>query len=375
MSNGGPDVRVLIAGGGTGGHVYPAIAIAQAIRRQRPGAAIRFAGTRNHIEWSAVPEAGFEIAPVSARGLQRGSLTNTLAIPFSLLRGFWQSMRIIQRFKPDVALGTGGYVSAPVLWMASRLRVPVVIQEQNAFPGKTNKMLASGARRIHIAFEGAASYFPDGRCVVSGNPTRPEFAAITREAARRTLDLSPDAKVLFVTGGSGGSLAMNEAMASVADELKQRGTLNVLWQTGRRYYEKYRHLADDGTGARNGFRILPFVDDMPAAFAAADVALCRSGAITCSELAVTGTPAILVPSPNVAGDHQTFNARAVEAAGGAVIIPESELQAKLLDVVDELLGDGSRLQEMSERLKAHAKPDAAEEIADDVLRVAAEGRA
>ncbi len=370
MGSGSTDGRILITGGGTGGHVYPAIAIAQAIRRQRPGVAIQFAGTRDHIEWRAVPEAGFDIAPVSARGLQRGSITNTLAIPFSLLRGFWQSMRLIQRFKPDVAIGTGGYVSAPVLWIATRLGVPVVIQEQNAFPGKTNKMLASGARRIHIAFEAAASYFPEGRCVVSGNPTRPEFAAITRGAARRQLGLSAEARVLFVTGGSGGSLALNEAMAAVAGDLAARDDLHVIWQTGPRYYEKYQHLARSS----DRLRIQPFVDDMPAAFAAADVALCRSGAITCSELEVTGTPAILVPSPNVANDHQTFNARAVESAGGATILPESELQARLLDVLDELLEDEARLRMMSQRLKENAKPDAAEEIAADVLRVAAEAK-
>ena len=360
-------IRILLAGGGTGGHVYPAIAIARAIEKAHPNVMIRFAGTRENMEWRAVPAAGYPITPISARGLQRAQLLHNLGIPFVVVKGLIESRRLIREFDPHVVVGTGGYVSAPVLWAASRMSRPVVIQEQNAFPGKANRALASRARRIHVAFKEAESAFPAGRCVLSGNPTRPELQTATREAGRKLFDLPADAHVLLVFGGSGGSAALNRAMIlNVRRLLHDDPLLHILWQTGRRYYPEYRTMS----GVDERLTVLEYIDRMPMAYAAADVALCRSGAITCSELEVTGTPAILVPSPNVAGGHQTWNAKSIAGDGAAILLPESELEQRLQSEVREIMADEGRRGEMEKRMLARARPGAAAAIAVDVLKVA-----
>ena len=354
--------RILLAGGGTGGHVYPAIAIAQAIRSLEPMSAIAFAGTRDHLEWNAVPDAGFEIHPITISGFHRRQLLRNAGFPFKLATGLWQSYQLVQDFDADVAVGTGGYVSGPVLWAASMRKRPTVAQEQNAHAGVTNRILGRRAAQVHIAFEEAKSWFPEGRCRISGNPVRKELATkITREAARKALKLPQTAKVLFVFGGSLGSQAINEAMWQVSNQMLSAPDLHIIWQTGNLYYERMRKKEH----AR--LRVMKYVDRMELFYAACDLVLARSGALTCSELLCTATPAVLVPSIHVAEDHQTKNARSMERIGAAMFVPEEDLLNALLIQVPALMADPERRGRMADRARKAAKPQAATTIAKDIL--------
>ena len=363
--------RILLAGGGTGGHAYPAIAIADAVRRKVPEAAIAFAGTKERIEWQAVPKAGYAIHPITVVAFHRKQMARNLLFPFKLLKGFFQSLRLVADFDADVVVGTGGFVSGPVLLAASLRGRPVVLQEQNAFAGVTNKLLARRADKIYIAFEEAKRYFPVQKCILSGNPTRTELRQVDRDEARHFFDIPPEAKLLLVFGGSLGSQAINEAIEAHLDALLEDNTF-VLWQTGALYYDRIRARIDEAgqpalasRGPR--LRLLKYIDRMDFAYAACDLALCRAGAITCSELMLTRTPAVLVPSPNVAEDHQTKNARSMEDAGAAVLLPEPEMDEKLPQMVASLLADVRRRDEMAEAAGRLARPDAADEIAEGVL--------
>ena len=358
--------RILFAGGGTGGHVYPAIAIADAVRDLEPEAEIRFAGTREKMEWEAVPKAGYRIHPITISGLHRGQPFRNLTLPFKLVRSLMESRRLVKRFDPDVAVGTGGYVSGPVLMTASFRGKPIVIQEQNAYAGLTNRFLGKRADRIHVAFLEAKDFLPSEKCVYSGNPTRKDLTRADSVEARRFYDLPPDAFVLVVFGGSLGSRAINDAMSSHVSELLQDENLWIIWQTGRQYFKDVnRRVAEHPR-----LKVLEYVDRMDLTYAAANLAMCRSGAITCSELMVTGTPAILIPSPNVAEDHQTHNARSMANAGAAVLIPEAEMESRLTAEVVALKSNSSRLRKMSEAARAIARPDAASAIARDILAIA-----
>lgn len=358
--------RILFAAGGTGGHVYPAIAVADAIRSLEPEAAVAFAGTRERMEWEAVPKAGYPIYPITVVGLQRKLTVRNLAFPFKLVRGFAQSWDLVGAFDADVVVGTGGFVAGPVLLAASLRGRPIVLQEQNAYAGMTNRLLARRAAEIHIAFPEAERAFPEGKSLLSGNPTRPELRTASRAEARCFFDLPEDATVLLVFGGSLGSEALNAAMEAHRDALLAEENTYVLWQTGARYFDRLRERVP----AHPRLRLLKYIDRMDLAYAAADAALCRAGAVTCSELMVTGTPAVLVPSPNVAEDHQTMNARSMAEAGAAVLLPESELDQALVREAQALLGDAPRRDAMAAAARALARPDAAERIARAVLRLA-----
>ncbi len=359
--------RILLAGGGTGGHVYPAIAIANAIRAIEPEAAIAFAGTEDHLEWDAVPKAGYAIHPITVSGFHRKQPLRNLSFPFKLIKGLAQSWALVGDFDADVAVGTGGYVSGPVLMAASLRKRPVVVQEQNAYAGVTNRLLAKRAAQIHIAFPEAKGWFPAEKCRLSGNPTRAALLEAEHAQARAAFDVPEGASLLFVFGGSLGSLALNTAMEKHLAALLADEDTYVIWQTGKLYYERLRARVEEEEHER--LRLLEYVDRMDLAYAAADLALCRAGAITCSELMVTGTPAILVPSPNVAEDHQTKNAQSMERAGAALLAPETDLDAALVEKAPALLKDAPRRAEMAEAARAAAHPDAAERIARDVLRL------
>lgn len=361
--------RILFAGGGTGGHVYPAIAIADAVRSLVPEAEIAFAGTQARMEWEAVPKAGYPIHPITVSGFQRAQPLRNLTFPFKLMKGFTDSWQLVGRFDPDVAVGTGGYVSGPVLLAASLRGRPLLIQEQNAYAGVTNRLLARRAAHVHVAFEEAKAYLPADKCIYSGNPTRRELRTAERPAGRRFYEVPDEAALLFVFGGSLGSEALNTAMEQHLEALLADDRVYVIWQTGARYYDRLAARVS----AHPRLRLLKYVDRMDLAYAAADLAMCRAGAITCSELMVTGTPAILVPSPNVAEDHQTKNARSMEKAGAALLLPEARLNERLVAAARELLADGARRRRMAEAARRIARPDAAETIARDVLALA--GRA
>jgi len=358
--------HILMVGGGTGGHVYPAIAIADAVRALRPDAQIVFAGTQDRLEARAVPEAGYALHPITAQGLQRGAAASNLLLPIRVVQGLMQSWRLVGAIEPDVAVGTGGYVAAPVLlaaWLRGR---PLLVQEQNAYAGLTNRVLSRLALRVHLAFPEATDWVPTEHAVVSGNPTRQSLRDVDPAAARAALDLPEDGRVVLVMGGSLGSAAINGAIQHTLDFLLAADDVYVMWQTGARYYDD---LMED-VCEHPRLRVVEYIDQMGHAYAAADLVVCRAGALTCSELTVTGTPAVLVPSPNVTADHQTKNARSLERAGAAVRLDEADLDAQLGTVLLDLLDDPDRRAQMADAARERARPDAAETIARDVLALA-----
>jgi UDP-N-acetylglucosamine--N-acetylmuramyl-(pentapeptide) pyrophosphoryl-undecaprenol N-acetylglucosamine transferase len=347
--------RILIAAGGTGGHVYPAIAVANAVKRQVPDSSVAFAGTVDRIEWEAVPRAGYPIYPITAVAISRSSKAANLKVPFKLARGVSQSMRLVKEFDADVVFGAGGFVSGPVglaAWLRGR---PLVLQEQNAFAGMTNRLLGRVADQVHIAFPEAGDAFSEDRSVLSGNPVRAEMMNLDRAAARDKLGLPQDARVVLSFGGSGGSQAMNEALLEGIDDFLKATDAHLIWQTGPRYFERVQASAP--THPR--VRIVEYLHDMPSAYAASDLALCRSGASTCAELLVTGTPSILIPSPNVAEDHQTHNARSLVDAGAAVLLPEAELRADWVSRTAALVNNPESLEAMGAKAMDSSISDAA----------------
>lgn len=362
--------RVLFACGGTGGHVYPAIAIADAIRAEHPAAAIAFAGTRDRMEWTAVPKAGYPIHAITISGFQRGfsanALKRNLSLPYKVLKGLWESMRLVGSFDADVVVGTGGYVSGPVGLAGSVKSRPLVLQEQNAYAGATNKILAKRAETVFLAFEAAKEYFPKNTCVVAGNPVRSDLQNADAAEARNHFDVPEGKTVLLVMGGSLGAGPINDALQTNIEALLKDEKVFVIWQTGNRYFERL----EDEIDAQPRLRLLPYLDRMDLAYAIADAALCRAGAITCSELAVTKTPAVLVPSPNVTADHQTKNAKALSGEGAATLLPESDLNSQFLATVTSLLADPALRTSMQVELARIAKPDAARTIAEHVVALA-----
>ncbi len=358
--------RILMVGGGTGGHAYPAIAIADAIREKAPRAVVEFAGSRSNIEWRIVPEAGYAIHHVSVRGLQRKLSAKNLTMPFVVARGLVEAHALIRHFDADVIVGTGGYVALPVILAARALSRPVVLQEQNAFMGLTNRVGIRFADRIHVAFQEAVPNGMGDRCRLTGNPVRTSLTLPSAEEARRHFDLQDADRVVFMTGGSLGSQAMNEAMAGCVRTLLARRGTAVIWQTGDRYFDRFKESIPEHAN----LRLLRYVSRMDMAYNAADLVVCRAGASTCSELMLTGSAALLIPSPNVAEDHQTRNARSLERAGAAQLLPESELADSFRSTITTLLDDTDRLERMGKEARRLARPDAAADIARDVLELA-----
>ncbi len=327
--------------------------------------AIAFAGTRDRMEWEAVPKAGYPIHAVTVTGFPRALSPKLLAFPFKLLKGLGDSWTLVGGFDPDVVVGTGGYVAGPVGLAASLRGVPLAVQEQNAYAGATNKLLARVADRVFIAFEAAQRYFPAAKCVLTGNPVRADLAGADPAAARAHFGIEDGQRVLLAMGGSLGAGPINEALRTNLDALLADGSLSVVWQTGRGYFADLQSRVQE----HPRLRLLEYLDRMDFAYAAADLAVCRAGAITCSELAVTGTPSVLVPSPNVTADHQTKNAAALADAGAAVLLPEPRL-GEFLPTVQGLLGDADRLAAMQTAALAIARPNAARDIARAVLALA-----
>lgn len=358
--------HILMVGGGTGGHVYPAIAIADAITALRPEARVIFAGTEDRLEARAVPDAGYALHPITAQGVQRSLTAKNLMTPVRVLKGVLESWRLVGAIGVDVAVGTGGYVSGPVLMAAWLRGRPLLIQEQNAYAGVTNRLLAHLAERIHLAFPEAKEWVPAERAVVSGNPTRRSLREADPNEARAALNLPADARVLLVMGGSLGSAALNDVVEAHLSALLAEEDVYVVWQTGTRYHEAIADRMDD----HPQLRLVEYIDRMDRVYAAADLVVCRAGALTCSELMVTGTPAVLVPSPNVVADHQTKNARSMERTGAARLLPEADLTARFVDIVHDLLTDPEARAEMTAAAEEMARPEAAETIARDALTLA-----
>ena len=357
-------LRVLMAGGGTGGHAFPAIAIADEIRR-RSDADIRFVGTRRGVEMRAVPRAGYPIEVVPVIGLRRALSADLLRFPFILAAGLIQTFRAVRRFRPAVVVCTGGYVSGPAGVAAWMLSIPVVVQEQNSFPGLTTRLLSRIAAQVHVTFPASRRYL-GGRGEVSGNPTRVEIGSIGQSEARLRMGLRPDLPTLLVFGGSQGAHAINLIVGQALPALLEGRRLQVLWQTGHLDFESASRLARP---FGDFVTVLAFIDDMAAALGAADLAACRAGATTIADLARAGLPAVFIPLPTAAEDHQTKNARALVSAGAARMISQRDLDGRrLAHAVLELLNDPAGRSAMSERIRAFGVPDAAARIVDAIER-------
>jgi UDP-N-acetylglucosamine--N-acetylmuramyl-(pentapeptide) pyrophosphoryl-undecaprenol N-acetylglucosamine transferase len=360
-------VRILMAAGGTGGHVYPAIAIADAIKEKHPDAEILFAGTRDRMEWTAVPKSGYEISSVWISGFHRRLTPQNLLFPVKLLVSIMQSYKIIKKFKPDAVVACGGFASGPIGWTAAKTGVPLVLQEQNSFPGVTNRMLAKYASRIFTAFDDASEYLPKEKIMIAGNPVRANLAGMDKQEALKQFGFDEHHPTLFVMGGSGGAKSVNDAMLQNLAYLHDELGLQIIWQCGVRYLNELKDTIN--TESLPNLRLLDYIDNMAAAYAVSDLVISRAGAGACSELMLTGKPAVLVPSPHVAGDHQAKNAEAMVADGAAVLLKDEDVQTSLHQVVDALIFDKKELNKMAEKALALAKPNAAAIIADEVLQI------
>ncbi|MBD2767688.1 undecaprenyldiphospho-muramoylpentapeptide beta-N-acetylglucosaminyltransferase [Hymenobacter sp. BT664] len=357
-------LRVIISGGGTGGHIFPAVAIANELRRRRPDTEILFVGANGRMEMTRVPDAGYRIVGLNISGLQRRFTPQNLLFPVRVFRAVRKAGKLIEEFRPDAVVGVGGYASAPVLLAATSRAIPSLIQEQNSYAGLVNKLLARRVNRICVAYEDMDKFFPADRLVLTGNPVRTEIAAGNRAEARQFFGLSPDQKTLLVIGGSLGARTLNLATAAALPRLREAG-VQLLWQTGQLYFPEAQRQAQAQPGGN--LQALEFIQRMDLAYAAADVVVSRAGALSVSELCLTGKAAILVPSPNVAEDHQTKNALALVSKGAAVLITDEHAPARLYDEALRLLADTERQQQLSARVQELARPNATTAIVDELL--------
>lgn len=359
----------MISGGGTGGHIFPALAIAQAVREREEGTRFLFVGAEGRMEMEKVPAAGFAIEGLPIRGFQRGSIVRNLGLPWRLLRSVMKARKLVKEFKPHVAVGVGGYASGPLLAAAQRMGVPTLIQEQNSFPGKTNIHLAKRADRICVAYAGMEKFFPGDKVLLTGNPVRTETVRLTGKRPRgmEHFGLREDAPGLFVTGGSLGARGINRGVEAALPLLKEAG-IQVIWQTGTPYFKQAQEAV--AKLAYADCKVLEFVDRMDLAYAVADLVVARAGAISVSELCLVQKPAILVPLPTAAEDHQTHNARALTDRGAAVLLRDDETAARLGDMVIGLITDKSALERLRLAIAGMGTQNAAEAIAAEVIRLA-----
>jgi len=364
-------VRVLITGGGTGGHVYPGLAVAGAIEALAPGSEVRFAGTSKGVEAVLVPQAGYRFATLPASAFRGMGARARFVFLWNFFLGFFRSVLMLLVWRPRVVLGTGGFVSAPVMLAARVLGIPCALQEQNAIPGSTNRLVGRWARRIYLGFGGAARYFKVDRCLESGNPVRPEFLTGARDAAPAD---GESGHRLLVFGGSRGAATLNAAVREAAATWCARPDLSVLIQTGPTEHEAV--AAEFTGGSADRMLVVPYIDDMASALKRADLVVARAGAMTLAELQCVGRPAVLVPFPFATDDHQLRNAEDCAAAGAAVVLKDDVCDGPaLIRIVDELLDDPVRLGRMATAATALARPRAAEDIATDLLRLAGHGPA
>jgi UDP-N-acetylglucosamine--N-acetylmuramyl-(pentapeptide) pyrophosphoryl-undecaprenol N-acetylglucosamine transferase len=360
--------RLIISGGGTGGHIFPAIAIANAFRERYPDAHILFVGARGRMEMSRVPEAGYEIIGLWISGIQRKLTLSNLLFPLKLVVSYLRALVIVQRFKPHVVIGTGGYASGPMMIAATRSKIPAVIQEQNSFAGLANKQVADKVNKVCVAYEGMEKYFPASKIVLTGNPVRKDILSVSEKAGKGKVHFGfeENHKTLLVIGGSLGARTINESILAEIDKLVDAG-VQVIWQTGKAYYEVvYAQLEKYD---KRKLRVFDFLKEMDLAYAAADVVISRSGALAVSELCIANKPCILVPSPNVAEDHQTKNAMALVQKDAAVMVLDKEAKARLVDEALKLLFDEHRAEKLIGNISALAKPGATEDIVNEIEKL------
>ena len=358
--------KVIISGGGTGGHIFPAIAIANALRKIQPGIEILFVGALGKMEMEKVPAAGYQILGLDIQGINRLSLLKNALLPFKMVKSLLKSRKIIKEFNADVAIGVGGYASGPLLMMANMMDIPTLIQEQNSFAGKTNISLGKRAKRVCVAYEGMEKFFPASKIVLTGNPIRHESVNIQgkREQALASFGLELNKKTILVTGGSLGAGTLNDCIKLNLQKLDHAG-VQVIWQCGGYYFD--RLTKEIGDNLPSCIKLMPFVQDMSMAYAACDLTIARAGAGTISELCIVGKPAVLVPSPSVAEDHQTKNALSLVNKSAAIMIKDQEAREVLVDNELNLLQKTDKIIELGKNIKELALQDADEVIAKEVL--------
>ena len=362
-------MKIIIAGGGTGGHVFPAIAIANAVKAKDPSADILFVGAQGKLEMEKVPVAGYKIIGLWISGIQRKFTIKNFLFPFKLIHSVLKSKQIVKEFQPDVVIGVGGYASGPILRAANEVGIPTVLQEQNSFAGITNKILARKASAICVAYEGMEKFFPADKIKLTGNPLRSDVTLISdkRKKALEYFGLDPDKKTLAILGGSGGALTLNEAMGGAYDFLSHQTNVQVIWQCGRYYYDRFKTCK---VVELDQVEIIPFTDRMDYIYACADVIIARSGALTVSELCLIGKPVILVPSPNVAEDHQTKNAMSLVEKNAALLVKDVDARNILIEKSIALLNNERLCISLSTEIKKLAKPNASDDIADIIIKLA-----
>lgn len=364
--------RVIISGGGTGGHIFPAIAIANALKRMEPGCEILFVGATGRMEMEKVPAAGYKIVGLNISGIQRGSIVKNLALPFKLVSSLQKAAKLISDFRPDVVVGVGGYASGPVLFAASWKNVPYLIQEQNSYAGVTNKKLGKNASKICVAFDGMEAFFPADKILKTGNPVRKEVVDIHNKHfhGAELLKLDPQKKTILVTGGSLGAGTLNKSIEKHLQDFIDQD-VQLIWQTGKYYYNGI--IERIGIDFHPNIRVMEFLNQMDLAYAAADVIISRAGAGTIAELCLVKKPVILVPSPNVAEDHQTKNAMALVQRKAALLINDRSAEDTLVKAALDLLNDEHRCEEFAENIGKMALPESDDLIAAEVMKLAGKG--
>lgn len=356
--------NILISGGGTGGHIYPAIAIANEIKLRFPDAKFLFVGAKDKMEMEKVPQAGYEIKGLWISGIQRKQLASNLSFPFKLMSSLWRAKRIIDTFKPNIAIGTGGFASGPTLLMANRKGIPTLIQEQNSYPGITNKYLAKKASKICVAYDNLERFFPLSKMIKTGNPVRQDLLNIHTKGVE-SLDffqLDKSKKTVLILGGSLGARKINQLIENNLDFLKKQD-IQLIWQCGKLYFEEFKKY-----NSHENVQVHQFINRMDLAYAAANFIISRAGASSVSELCIVGKPVIFIPSPNVAEDHQTKNARAIVEKHAAILIKEEELETFPI-VFETLLKDKGKQEHLSENIKELALPSATTDIVNEIEKL------
>lgn len=355
------NIKIIISGGGTGGHIYPALAIANELKHRLPMVDILFVGAKGRMEMQRIPAAGYPIEGLWISGLQRKLNFENLLFPFKVISSLFKSRQIISKFVPDVVIGTGGYASGAVVKVAAQMGIPTLVQEQNSYPGITNRLLAKKAKCICVAYEGLDRYFQGNKIAITGNPVRQDLVDVTgdRDEALAYFNVPKGMTTLLVLGGSLGSKRINELIDQQINNLESRNIF-VLWQTGSYYYEQYKSMNNESV------KVFAFIEHMNLAYSAADIVISRAGAGSISELALVGKPVLFIPSPHVAEDHQTKNAQNVVDKQAALMLKESELGG-FEKVLDELINDHPAMSKMAGRFKQLARPNATKDIVDQIL--------
>jgi UDP-N-acetylglucosamine--N-acetylmuramyl-(pentapeptide) pyrophosphoryl-undecaprenol N-acetylglucosamine transferase len=360
--------KIIISGGGTGGHIFPAISIANALKALQPDMEILFVGALGRMEMEKVPAAGYQIIGLPISGFQRKLTPSNLKVIFKLMYSLIKARTIIKNFKPDVAVGVGGYASGPLLKIASQRGIPTVIQEQNSYAGVTNKLLAKKAAKICVAYEGMERFFPKQKIILTGNPVRQDLINLEtkREEAMTFFGLDKSKKTILILGGSLGARTINDSLAAHLEVLK-KADIQVIWQTGSRYYEEMKQKTD--ISEATNIKTMAFISRMDLAYAAADMVVSRAGAGTISELCLVGKASVLVPSPNVAEDHQTMNARSLTSRNAAIMIKDADARENLVIMMIEIIKNPEELQRLSQNILKLAEKDSAKRIAEEILKL------